>query len=315
MMSLSSRCVLAATILHMLLEFPQSFAFLATRNQQHFRPLAFSNARNGCTRVNPRLSQISMTSSGMEQNEFSRRVATDRLLKTSSGNYRNQQQRDYNMEIEANEEECNELARRFDLKDVYHLSANLALRRYNGFQEGYSHGQSAIQVEGTVHTKVTQTCVRTNEDFQVDLEFPIFAIVKPSSSTSSSEFDDAELEAMLQSQLQQQQQKGGQKKKKNKGPTKTNFKDDMMEIQRLLSQQDVIDQRQQKGGGGSNSMQFDFGDNNFDNEESIIEDESIYSANTGLLDVGELVAQTFWLQLDPYPKKPGTNPIQTSITG
>ena len=52
------------------------------------------------------------------------------------------------------------------------------------------------------------------------------------------------------------------------------------------------------------------------NEEDVLmEDESIYSTTGGFLDVGELVAQLFWLELDPYPKKPGTGPIQRSITG
>jgi hypothetical protein len=54
----------------------------------------------------------------------------------------------------------------------------------------------------------------------------------------------------------------------------------------------------------------------YDEEEdaSLMEDEAIYCVN-GALDVGELVAQLFWLQLDPYPKKPGTTPVQRSITG
>ena len=51
------------------------------------------------------------------------------------------------------------------------------------------------------------------------------------------------------------------------------------------------------------------------NEDDVLmEDESIYPID-GLLDVGELVSQLFWLKLDPYPKKPGTDPVQKSITG
>ena len=50
------------------------------------------------------------------------------------------------------------------------------------------------------------------------------------------------------------------------------------------------------------------------NDAVLMEDEAIYSTES-LLDVGELVSQLFWLQLDPYPKKPGSKPIQTSITG
>ena len=50
------------------------------------------------------------------------------------------------------------------------------------------------------------------------------------------------------------------------------------------------------------------------NEDVLMEDQAIYST-TGILDLGELVAQTFWLSVDKYPKKPGTDPIQFSITG
>jgi hypothetical protein len=50
-------------------------------------------------------------------------------------------------------------------------------------------------------------------------------------------------------------------------------------------------------------------------DDLLVEDESIYSLLTGTLDVGELVAQSFWLNLDPYPKKPGSGPIEISISG
>jgi len=52
----------------------------------------------------------------------------------------------------------------------------------------------------------------------------------------------------------------------------------------------------------------------FDLEEDIIEDENIFGLD-GVLDIGELVAQTFRLKLDPYPKKPGSEPVSYSITG
>ena len=46
----------------------------------------------------------------------------------------------------------------------------------------------------------------------------------------------------------------------------------------------------------------------------LMEDQAIYPTG-GQMDLGELVAQLFWLQLDPYPKKPGSEPIQRSISG
>ena len=46
---------------------------------------------------------------------------------------------------------------------------------------------------------------------------------------------------------------------------------------------------------------------------TIVEDLAIFSSVTGILDVGELIAQSFWLQLDPFPKKPGTRPVQMEL--
>jgi hypothetical protein len=63
---------------------------------------------------------------------------------------------------------------------------------------------------------------------------------------------------------------------------------DVMELQRML--------------------QYDMSD------DDVMEDEAIFPLD-GMLDIGELVAQLFWLKLDPYPKKPGTDPVQRSITG
>jgi hypothetical protein len=57
-------------------------------------------------------------------------------------------------------------------------------------------------------------------------------------------------------------------------------------------------------------------DDTFDSSAAatLMEDEAIYST-TSLLDVGELISQLFWLQLDPYPRKEGSGPVQFSITG
>lgn len=44
-----------------------------------------------------------------------------------------------------------------------------------------------------------------------------------------------------------------------------------------------------------------------------IEDITIYNSANGNLDVGELVAQSFYLDLDDFPHKPGTKPVQISF--
>ena len=48
-------------------------------------------------------------------------------------------------------------------------------------------------------------------------------------------------------------------------------------------------------------------------QDEIIEDESCFCTD-GIVDVGEIVAQMFRSKLDPYPKKPGTDPVSYSFT-
>ena len=57
-------------------------------------------------------------------------------------------------------------------------------------------------------------------------------------------------------------------------------------------------------------------DDDYDEElaDVLMEDQAIYPVG-GPMDVGELVSQLFWLQLDPYPKKPDSQPLQRSISG
>jgi hypothetical protein len=289
-------------------------------------------------------SSSSTSSSFFSKTEFSRSISTERIFKTSSGNYRQTNQRDYEMDITASTEECQLLAQRFDLKNIAQLNATLSLQLDSSGSsssgsgsgssgtERFANGQSAIQVEGTIHAKVTQTCVRTNEDFQVDLDLPLFAIVRPAVPASQQTARKNEPEE-LNNNSNNNKSSGftskTDKKGKNKknGPAKTNYKDDMQELQRLLAQQESFEAAAATKGGGKNNNNNnnnnkkkntqldDFFSSILEEDGSIVEDEAIYSAVTGQLDVGELVAQTFWLQLDPYPKKPGTRPIQISISG
>lgn len=146
---------------------------------------------------------------------------------------------------------------------------------------------TGVEVEGSVVARVTQTCVRTNEKFDVDVEFPLFAIVRPLAESGGDEDDDlSELQGYFE-----EERRGRKKKKKDKkvqAPERNVNEMDMAKLQQMLQ--------------------------DFDVEDDVIEDGAIYSMN-GTIDLGELVAQLFWLKLDPYPKKPGTHPIRTSITG
>ena len=137
---------------------------------------------------------------------------------------------------------------------------------------------TGVQVEGTVIAEVTQTCVRTNEDFDVDLEFPLFAIVRPIASLFDPNGDDlSELEGFFE-ETRSRGKKGKKKDNAVSTPERNVNEMDMAELQRILQ--------------------------DFDVEDDVVEDEAIYSMD-GTIDLGELVSQLFWLKLDPYPKRPG----------
>ncbi len=215
---------------------------------------------------------------GSTQNEFSRPLNTDRILKTSSGKQR-RAYRDYQTTIDATPEECSALAERFELKMLKSLQAELSLSpppHYNSQGGSYL----TVQVEGSILASLTQTCVRTNEDFEVTVEFPLSAIVKPVS---------------MNFPLEEKWNDSAPEKKKGKSKT-----DRSRQVHDLSELQQIIQRREDE---------FDF------DAEDMIEDESIYSLSSGMLDVGELVAQTFWLNLDPYPKKPGSGPMEFTISG
>ena len=134
--------------------------------------------------------------------------------------------------------------------------------------------------------RLTQTCVRTGEKFDVDVEFPLIAIVRPLELFNQGKQETEDL-SELDNYLAKTN--GSSKKQKKVNTPDRNINEmDMMEMQYLLQ--------------------------DFDVEDDVMEDEAIFSTD-GTLDVGELVAQLFWLKLDPYPKKPGTGPINISISG
>ena len=135
-----------------------------------------------------------------------------------------------------------------------------------------------ISVRGTLTATVTRTCVRTNQEFSRELmEQPLEAIVRPVTPLSA-------LLALEETSLPD-----GKKKKRRANAVDPESMG-LMQLQRML-QQDIRSEA----------------------DDVLMEDEAIY-ATGGMLDVGELVAQLFWLSLDPYPKKPGTDPVQASIS-
>ncbi len=238
-------------------------------------------------------------------NEFSRPLRTETIL--------GPRRKDYKIEISAKSEELQNLAKRFSLSNIEKLSADLTLTRNEG--SSYARGGAeCIQVRGGIEATVTQTCVRTNEGFEVDLEFDLNALVRSAGVRrenddgygNKSANDDVSLGGMSAAELEAAVDGGGRNSRKQKhkkrrrsnGGNNLNMVNSnaantlnemrMKEIQELLE--------------------------NFDVEEDIVEDENIFGVD-GIIDVGELVAQTFRLKLDPYPKKPGSEPVSYSITG
>uniref|UniRef100_A0A6T6EYI4 Uncharacterized protein n=1 Tax=Craspedostauros australis TaxID=1486917 RepID=A0A6T6EYI4_9STRA len=209
-------------------------------------------------------------------NEFARPISTDKVLKTSGGKRRMNQA--YKLDVTATQEECDALAERFGLVKLHNLSATLSIQRppeeiSDGSSHYYTNGLMAVQVTGDVESRITQTCVRTNEDFEVDIGFSLLNLVKPITAKQMDEADELILKEL----------------KRNNIKTPESAKD-VMDLQQML-------------------------ENLAGEDDAIVEDESIYSGLTGKLDVGELVAQMLWLNVDPYPKKPGTTPVSFSISG
>jgi hypothetical protein len=237
--------------------------------------------------------------SAFSQNEFSRIIHIDRIFQQRG---RNNQQRDHEVKIKADATECDSLAKRFELKGINNLEADLVFRPASDALADAAGGGISVEAEGIIGAHLTQTCVRTNEDFEVDVEIPVYAIVRP--AASNNEEDRLRALFLQQQQEEKEGQEGGKKKKKNKNKKskddvfhenkKTYALTDVFDLQTALQEADFL------GDGGA---------------AEVVEDEGIYSLSSQQLDVGELVAQTFWLELDPYPKKPGTDPIQWEISG
>lgn len=216
-------------------------------------------------------------STSAHSNEFSRTLETERILKTPKGNKR--RTRDYALKIAADEGECKALAKRFELKTLQGLEAELSIRPSEAHQYSKGRGLITIFVEGTIAASLTQTCVRTNDDFPVNVEFTFQSIVKPTANNFV---------------LEQKSDDENSYKPTREKRVKVN---ELQSLDDILELQSILD-----NGGG-------------EDDELLVEDESIYSLLTGTLDVGELVAQSFWLNLDPYPKKPGSGPIEIEISG
>lgn len=259
-------------------------------------------------------------SDGSSRNEFSRTIRVSKWFSASAGSSLSSggslssnrgSKRVMDLSISASPEERQALATRFRLTRITSLSADLTVQPAlgggnNAFEGGGRGGEGArnaysgecIEARGTVCAQVTQTCVRTNEEFDVNLEFSFDTVLRAMSTPNSASDSKSSLSAQDVAALAASKLDDG----------------------KLSSRSNRGGKRQRGGGvkgvrGGGQTSSQDLGDKKmkelkdifmeYEVTDEIIEDESCFCTD-GIVDCGEIVAQMFRSKLDPYPKKPGS---------
>ena len=215
------------------------------------------------------------------RNEFSRTLQF-------YGNGAPVRKRPLDLSISATQAEREALAKRFRLSEIASLSADLTVQPAIGFSST-ADGGNHIDAIGKVSARVTQNCVRTNDEFEVDLEFDFDMVLKAMTATMDpGGSNEVELSAGEQAALEAASSLGGSRRpnkgKRRKGVRGGESSKDldemgMKQVQNILQDFEVTD--------------------------DILEDEACFCTD-GIVDVGEIVSQIFRSNLDPYPKKPGS---------
>mmetsp|Transcript_38332 Transcript_38332/g.46271 ORF Transcript_38332/g.46271 Transcript_38332/m.46271 type:complete len:311 (+) Transcript_38332:137-1069(+) len=270
--------------------------YRATNNNEFRRPFTVNEPP---TKLFSSTDETPPPPSKRSQNEFSRVYTSDQILRPNKGSSRARKQRDLEVSIAAENEELSKLALRFDLPDIASLKADVKLKRDTTNSE---RGVDSISADGTMYVTVTQRCARTNEKFVSDLEIPLHAIAREVETDqpinddweedvlkSNGEGKDTGFERKNSSSgFGDNSKKGKNKKRKKRRDDKfsaSNLNEmDMEELQNLIMEEEAR-----------------YGD------VEIFEEPNIFT--NGVLDVGEMVAQCFLGSLDPFPKKPGTKPV------
>ena len=243
------------------------------------------------------------------RNEFSRTVSPDQVLKLHG---KHADLRQYSVDIDATPEECRALALRFQLPEIATLTANLNLSP-EGRMDNRARG---ILVEGTARATVTQTCVRTNEPFEQALEFPIFTIVRPVDGGNGNNNNNAMLSSLLDNNSGTVPLTRSTKKKKNgsrrSSSKKQNYYSDELALEQEEREETVMNDPRELLQLQTMLETMELKEEDLDD---VFEDAAIFATNQ-MLDVGELLSQLLWLQLDPYPRKPGgPEKVQYTISG
>lgn len=258
----------------------------------------------------------SKTSLFFARNEFSRIIHIDRIFQNKRRTL-NQQQRDHDVAVKADSTERTTLAKRFQLKQLSKLEAELVFRpAITSLSSSSSSYATSVPIaaEGIIRAQLVQTCVRTGEDFEVDVEIPVNAIIRPVQSMVDNQHiadddDDSSNNTYDDSSNNGSKGKNKNNKKNKKNVFHRNKKvhnlDDIFDLQQAIEQAELYEGNGSTGGGINGRS------NDYTAQPDIVEDENIYSLSSDQLDVGELVSQTFYLQLDWYPSKPGiTEPME-----
>jgi hypothetical protein len=199
--------------------------------------------------------------------------------------------REYATQISAEPEELDGLAKRFSLSRISKLEADIVLRTNRPIRGSGGGGRvdDMIRAEVDIVASVTQTCVRTNEDFEIELDIHLAVLVR---ACEAQVYDTERGQTTEEMDVYNNNQKSKKKKRKRGKNLGTNGQ--VLNQMKMNEMQDFLQDA--------------------DSETEIIEDLAIFGSD-GILDAGELVAQSLRLKLNPFPKKPGTKPVTYSITG
>lgn len=243
-------------------------------------------------------------------NEMSRIISVSHLFGIGVGASRTRHsKKQAELSLAASPTECQALATRFRIANITSFTADVVVAPALGLGSGASDrggaadGNECIQARGTIWANVTQTCVRTNEAFDISLEFSFDTVLRAMESRSGSA--DRQTKAPLSlgelaaveaaSQLETETTRRPRKKKRANNRSGANgikgghlINDaGMNQLSDILMEYEVTDE--------------------------VIEDGNCFRSD-GLVDCGEIAAQMFRLKLDPYPKKPGSAPVSYSFT-
>lgn len=236
-------------------------------------------------------------------NEFSRTIRVSKWFSAGGGGSSRSNNRIMNLDLIASELERHALANRFRLSAISSLTADLTVvpaLHGNALDVG-----DCIEASGTVSSTLTQKCVRTNEDFEISIQFSFDTVLRAmkankSSAASVDNNDEPELSEGELAALEAASTLGGGGRRKKKG----NKQKDVKGIRGGQSSKDL-------DGSGMKQLQDILME--YEVTDEIIEDEACFCTD-GIVDCGEIVAQMFRSKLDPYPKKPGSDPVNYSFT-